>query len=114
MVKLKRIYQAYDENDGYRILVDRLWPRGILKEKAYLDMWLKDIAPSTELRKWFDHDLEKWESFQEKYRAELINNEEPLLILKRLKIEHSVITLLYGAKDELHNEAIVLLELLKD
>ena len=110
MIKLKRIYEPYDEKDGYRVLVDRLWPRGISKEKARLDVWLKDIAPSTELRKWFDHDPNKWSEFKKKYRAELKKNKEPVLALKKAKEKHPTLTMLYGAKDETHNEAIVLAE----
>jgi len=75
-IQLKRIYEPYSKEDGYRILVDRLWPRGFTKEKAALDLWLKEIAPSTELRKWFGHDPEKWKEFQKKYRIELKQNKE--------------------------------------
>ena len=108
MIKLKRIYEPYDKKDGYRILVDRLWPRGVSKEKAHLDAWLKDIAPSTELRKWFNHDPKKWADFKKKYQAELKKNKEAVLMLKQAKKKHSTITLLYGAKDEIYNEAVVI------
>ncbi|MDD5040029.1 MAG: DUF488 domain-containing protein [Patescibacteria group bacterium] len=111
MIKLKRIYEAYDKKDGYRILVDRLWPRGMSKEQARLDLWLKDIAPSTELRKWFHHDLKKWDEFKKRYRAELKKNNEPSKMLKLEKKKHTTITLLYGAKDEAHNEAAVIKDL---
>lgn len=114
MIKLKRIYEPYDENDGYRVLVDRLWPRGISKEKAHLDLWLKDIAPSTELRKWFNHDSKKWSEFKQKYQAELKDNREFVERLEQVKEKHSTLCLLYGAKDEVHNEAIVILELLNN
>ena len=112
MITLKRIYEPYDKKDGYRVLVDRLWPRGVSKEKAHLDLWLKDIAPSTELRKWFAHDPKKWSKFKQKYRVELKKNKEAVEMLKQAKKEHSTLTLLYGAKDETHNEAVVIAELL--
>ena len=112
MVKLKRIYEKSEKEDGFRILVDRLWPRGVSKEKADLDLWLQDIAPSNSLRKWFGHDPKKWNNFKKKYHIELKKKKDTVLILRKAKKEHSIITLLYGAKDEIHNEAIVLLELL--
>lgn len=111
MIKRKRIYEPYNKKDGYRVLVDRLWPRGISKKRAYLDLWLKNIAPSTELRKWFGHNPKKWTGFKKKYHTELKNNKTSVLILKNAKKKHAAITLLYGAKDEIHNEAIVLEEL---
>jgi len=106
-IQLKRIYEPYSKEDGYRILVDRLWPRGFTKEKAALDLWLKEIAPSTELRKWFGHDPEKWKEFQKKYRIELKQNKEALDRLRDY-IKKGKVTLLYGAKDEEHNEAQVI------
>jgi uncharacterized protein YeaO (DUF488 family) len=108
-IQLKRIYEEPDEKDGYRILVDRLWPRGVSKEKAHLDLWLKDIAPSTELRKWFNHDPDKWNQFQKKYLKELKENKEAVDTLKE-HLKKGTITLLYAAKDEAHNEAEVLKE----
>jgi len=114
MITLKRIYEPYDKKDGYRVLVDRLWPRGISKERAHLDLWLKDIAPSTELRKWFGHDPTKWRDFQTKYRAELLKNTEAMETLKTAYEEHSKLCLLYGAKDEVHNEAVVLAEVMRE
>ncbi|MDX9738754.1 MAG: DUF488 domain-containing protein [Candidatus Dojkabacteria bacterium] len=114
MINLKRIYEPYSKSDGYRILVDRLWPRGISKEKAKLDIWLKDIAPSTELRKWFNHDPKKWADFKKKYKAELKDKKEYLEEIKNADKEHKVVTVLYGAKDEVHNEAVVILEVVKD
>jgi uncharacterized protein YeaO (DUF488 family) len=111
MLKLKRIYQESAEGDGYRVLVDRLWPRGVSKEKAALDLWLKDVAPSTELRKWFAHDPAKWDGFAKKYRAEL-KDSAAFEQLKELVAKHKQLTLLYGAKDEEHNEAVVLKDLL--
>lgn len=104
---VKRIYEPLDEEDGYRILVDRLWPRGMTKEKANIDHWLKEIAPTTELRKWFDHDPEKWAEFQNRYEIELKENKEAIEFLKE-KIRNGKTTLLYAAKDEAHNEAKVI------
>lgn len=106
-IQLKRIYEPFSKEDGYRILVDRLWPRGFTKQKAALDLWLKEIAPSTELRKWFGHDPEKWKEFQKKYRIELKQNKEALDRLMDY-IKKGKVTLLYGAKDEEHNEAQVI------
>ena len=109
--KIKRVYEAPAKDDGTRILVDRLWPRGLTKEKAHVDLWLKEIAPSTELRKWFAHDPAKWTEFQTRYKAELKNNPETLALLKK-EIAKGPATLLYGARDEQHNEAQVLQKLL--
>ena len=107
MINIKRIYEPYSEKDGYRILVDRLWPRGIKKETAHIDIWLKEIAPSAELRKWFNHEPEKWKSFLLKYKAEL-KGSAFLTELKTLIKKHATITFLYGAKDEQHNQATAL------
>jgi uncharacterized protein YeaO (DUF488 family) len=95
-----------EKEDGFRILVDRLWPRGLTKEKASIDLWLKNIAPSTELRKWFAHDPEKWKEFQKKYLKELKENKEAVDTLKQ-HLKKGRVTLLYAAKDEAHNEAQV-------
>lgn len=111
-VKIKRVYERQDESDGIRILVDRLWPRGLTKEKAAVDIWMKEIAPTTELRKWFGHDPKKWREFKRRYLQELKGNHEVFLALKD-EIEKSGVTLLYGSKDETHNEAQILLEELK-
>ncbi|MGC1423206.1 MAG: DUF488 domain-containing protein [Terracidiphilus sp.] len=111
-VEIKRVYEEPERTDGTRILVDRLWPRGLSKEKARVDLWLKDIAPSTELRKWFGHDPSKWTEFQARYRQEL-KSEADLLDILRKKAAEGPITLLYGAKDEVHNEAVVLQSLLQ-
>ena len=110
-IKLKRVYETPDEADGTRILVDRLWPRGLTKAKAALDLWLKDIAPSTELRRWFDHDPKKWKSFRIRYLTELKSHADELALIKS-KAREGTITLLYGARDQEHNEALVLKELL--
>jgi uncharacterized protein YeaO (DUF488 family) len=110
-VQLKRVYEPPSKDDGMRILVDRLWPRGLTKKKAAIDLWLRDIAPTTELRKWFGHDPTKWKTFQVRYRNELRDNKDVVDVLKG-KSQEGNITLLYGAKDEQHNEAQVLRRLL--
>lgn len=107
MIKLKRVYEKPEKADGLRILVDRLWPRGLTKAKAKLDLWLKEIAPSTELRKWFGHDPEKWKEFQRRYRAELKSHPDEVGVIKS-KAREGIVTLLYGARDQQHNEAVVL------
>jgi uncharacterized protein YeaO (DUF488 family) len=109
-LKIKRVYDKPAEEDGTRILVDRLWPRGLTKQKAKVDVWLKDIAPSTELRKWFAHDPEKWKEFIKKYKQELHENNEQAAILKEY-LKQGTVTLVYGARDEVHNEALVIKEL---
>ena len=112
MIKTKRIYDDKADSDGYRILIDRLWPRGISKEKAGVDLWLKEIAPSTELRKWYDHDPEKWEEFENRYKEELKDKKELINQIKELEKEHKTVTLLYAAKDTEHANAAVLKEVL--
>jgi uncharacterized protein YeaO (DUF488 family) len=112
-INIKRVYEPVEKSDGYRILVDRLWPRGIKKTDANFDAWLKEIAPSTELRKWFNHEVEKWTAFSIKYEAELKASpalEELLRIIKK----HKTVTLVYSAKDERHNQAIVLKAFLQE
>jgi uncharacterized protein YeaO (DUF488 family) len=111
-IRIKRVYEEPSDEDGTRILVDRLWPRGLTKEKAKVDLWLKDVAPSTELRKWFAHDPAKWTEFQTRYREELKKNKEPLSLLEQ-EAAKGTATLVYGARDEQHNEAVVLQKLLK-
>ena len=113
MITIKRIYEKPLEADGYRILIDRLWPRGVSKEKAKIDLWLKEIAPSDELRKWFSHDPEKWTDFKDKYKIELADKLESIKKIKEIKKKEKIVTLLYAAKDEEHNNAIVLKEFLK-
>jgi len=108
-MKIKRVYERPEKADGFRILVDRLWPRGLTKEKASVDLWLKDIAPTTELRKWFDHDPVKWSEFRRRYREELEKNEEESLLLAE-QLKKGEVTLVYGSKDEEHNEALVIKE----
>jgi uncharacterized protein YeaO (DUF488 family) len=112
MIQLKRVYEKPSRKDGVRILVDRLWPRGLSKERAAVKLWLKDAAPSTELRKWFGHDPTKWKQFQSRYRNELRSKKEALNLLKQ-KCEKHTVTLLYGARDEKHNEALVLKNILE-
>jgi uncharacterized protein YeaO (DUF488 family) len=113
MIKIKRVYEKPARDDGWRVLVDRLWPRGMKKEAAHLDAWMKDVAPSGALRKWFGHEPEKWAEFQKKYRSELAKNKELLAELRKMSKEHGTLTLLFGAKDEEHNEAVVLADALK-
>jgi uncharacterized protein YeaO (DUF488 family) len=111
-VQIKRVYEEPQESDGTRILVDRLWPRGLTKEKAKVDLWLKDVAPSNELRKWFAHDPSKWTEFQARYKEELRSDAEPFASLKQ-ELKKGPVTLVYGAKDEEHNEAVVLERMLQ-
>ena len=106
-LKIKRVYEQPDKQDGERILIDRLWPRGLTKEKAAVDLWLKEIAPSTELRKWFGHDPDKWKSFRGRYETEIRHNDHLVKVLKG-KARRRTVTLVYGARDEEHNEALVL------
>ena len=112
-MKIKRAYAPAEAADGYRILVDRLWPRGIIKEKAKIDLWLKSVAPSNELRKWFGHDPERFAEFDRRYRAELAES-GALDELRAVLREHPDATLLFAAHDEAHNNAVVLKELLGD
>jgi uncharacterized protein YeaO (DUF488 family) len=109
---MKRIYESYDEMDGCRILIDRLWPRGISKDAAKLSYWLKDLAPSNELRKWFCHKEELFEEFRRRYLEELRTDEQKLEYIRQiLEMEaKGAVTLLYGAKDPVHNHALVLME----
>ena len=111
MIRLKRIYDPYSRGDGKRVLVDRLWPRGIKKENAHIDEWLKDIAPSDALRKWFSHDPSKWKDFKKMYKDELKDKKE---LLKELldDSKKGTVTLLFGAKDIEHNNAVVIKEAL--
>jgi uncharacterized protein YeaO (DUF488 family) len=110
-VKLKRAYEKPSARDGMRILVDRLWPRGLKKEAAALDEWMKDLAPTTELRKWFGHDPERWADFKRRYRVELRHHADLLEDIRRRARSHPV-TLVYAARDETHNEAIIIRDVL--
>ena len=113
MLKTKRVYESAETSDGTRFLVDRLWPRGIKKESLNMQAWLKDIAPSPELRKWFAHDPSKWQEFQGRYRAELESNPEAWKpILEAAK--HGDVTLLYSARDPEHNSALLLKSFLEE
>jgi uncharacterized protein YeaO (DUF488 family) len=107
MIRIKRAYEPASETDGQRILVDRLWPRGISKERARIDRWAKELAPTTALRQWFGHDPAKWAEFQKRYKNELEANGEALREIADLA-EGSTVTLVFGARDEQHNEAVVL------
>lgn len=112
-VRVKRVYEDPASGDGYRILVDRVWPRGLRKEEVGLDEWLKEVGPSTELRRWFGHDPDRFAEFAARYRAEL-EGSAPLARLRDRCREHPVVTLLYGAKDTEHNQAVVLRTLLTE
>jgi len=113
MLKLKRIYEAPADSDGYRVLVDHLWPRGLSKEKAHVDLWMKEIGPSDRLRKWFGHDPKRWSGFRERYWKELKSQPELVSQLKQVLKEHRSMTLLFGAKDEEHNQAVALWDFLQ-
>lgn len=107
-VKLKRVYEAPAKTDGVRILVDRLWPRGLTKKQACIDYWVRDVAPSTKLRQWFGHDPAKWPEFKRCYYAELRRNKAGVSGLKALLRQPGSVTLVFGAHDEAHNNAIAL------
>lgn len=113
MIKTKRVYEKAEASDGFRVLVDRLWPRGMKKEQAKADLWLKDVAPSDALRKSFHHEARKWPDFQKKYLAELKKKNAALAELHRLEKEHGTLTLLFGARDPEQNQAVILAKLLK-
>lgn len=108
MVRVKRAYETPQTSDGFRVLVDRLWPRGLSKGRAKISLWLRDVAPSDALRKWFAHDPKKWPEFERRYRAELTDKTEALRKLRQLKREHRVVTLVYAASDPFRNNAFVL------
>jgi uncharacterized protein YeaO (DUF488 family) len=112
MIKIKRIYEGVDRSDGVRLLVDRLWPRGLSKDKAKVDVWLKDIAPSDELRNWFGHEPEKWNEFRRRYFEELKDKKELVGMIIE-KARSGAVTLLYGAKDERYNNAVALKEFIE-
>lgn len=110
-IRLKRIYEPAEIDDGTRVLVDRLWPRGLPKSKAAIDVWLKDVAPSNDLRRWFGHDPKRWNEFRRRYKSELASTPEELKKLRHLA-HQGHLTLLYGARDGGHNQAVVLKEVL--
>ncbi|MCL4373454.1 MAG: DUF488 domain-containing protein [Candidatus Marsarchaeota archaeon] len=112
MIKLKRVYDEFDITDGVRILVDRLWPRGIRRNSRNIDLWLKDVAPSDDLRKWFAHDTSKWGEFRKRYLKELHDNKAVQKLIDIINANNEV-TLVYSTKDTKHNQAVVLLEFLK-
>jgi uncharacterized protein YeaO (DUF488 family) len=111
-ITIKRVYEPAAKSDGARVLVDRVWPRGITREKAALDLWLREIAPSTDLRKWFGHDPARWDEFRNRYAKELDSNSESIEQLKGV-IAKGPVTLLYSAHDAEHNQAVALLDYLK-
>ncbi|USQ14798.1 DUF488 domain-containing protein [Legionella lytica] len=110
-IEIKRIYDAPDKADGFRILIDRLWPRGIKKVDAALDLWLKEMAPSNTLRKWFNHDAEKWPEFQKRYAKELEDKQDLIDLIKE-KAKAQTVTLLFGSKEREHNNAVALLNII--
>lgn len=109
MIKIKRAYDEASDDDGYRVLVGRLWPRGVTRERAAIDLWLKDVAPSTALRKWFRHDPKKWDAFREQYWKELESKQGDIEIIMR-KAKDGTVTLIYSARDREHNAAVALKE----
>ncbi len=111
-VRIKRAYAPGEPADGYRVLVDRLWPRGVSKDEARLDEWARELAPSPELRRWFGHDPGRFEEFRRRYRGELAAREDELAVLRR-RARRGTVTLVYGARDTEHNGAVVLAELLR-
>jgi uncharacterized protein YeaO (DUF488 family) len=113
MIRTKRVYDKPEKDDGFRVLVDRLWPRGLTKEKAGADLWMKEIAPSDALRKWFHHEERDWGEFVKRYKMELAKKKELLGELNELEKKHGTVTLLFGSKDEKQNQAVVLASVLK-
>lgn len=110
-IKLKRVYEPAADDDGARLLVDRIWPRGVSKDRAALTAWLKDVAPSTELRHWFDHDPDRWEEFRHRYTAELRKNDEAVKAVLDF-VTKGPVTLLYGAHEDRYNNAVALRDFL--
>jgi uncharacterized protein YeaO (DUF488 family) len=113
LIRIKRVYDFPAEEDGFRILIDRLWPRGMSKEKAKLDLWMKDIAPSEQLRTWFNHEPSKWGEFQKKYKTELSERKAAIKQIDQLEKEKRVITFVYSARDSEHNNAVALKSILE-
>ncbi|MAL17484.1 MAG: hypothetical protein CL670_15160 [Balneola sp.] len=111
-VKTKRVYEEASSEDGYRILTERLWPRGVSKERAKLDQWMKGVAPSHDLRKWFNHDPDKWDEFKDRYRKELYGSEDIQKLIK-LAEQKETITFIYASKDEEYNSTVVLKEFIE-
>lgn len=113
MIQLKRAYDPPEKEDGFRILVERLWPRGVRKEDAQIDLWIKDLAPSTELRKWYGHDPDRWPEFKQRYAEELRHRLELVQKLRDKIAEHETVTFVFAARDEARNSAVVLKEFLE-
>jgi len=113
MIKTKRVYEKAEASDGFRVLVDRLWPRGMKKEQVKADLWMKDVAPSDALRKFFHHEALRWPAFEKKYQAELKKKKDCTAELRKLEKQHGTLTLLFGARDPEHNQAVVLAEALE-
>ena len=113
MIRVKRVYEPAEEEDGWRVLVDRLWPRGLTKDRARVDVWLKDVAPSDGLRKKFHHQALGWPQFEKLYRNELSRKKDFLAALKKMEKEHGTVTLLFGAKDKMNNQPVALAKILK-
>jgi uncharacterized protein YeaO (DUF488 family) len=113
MIRIKRVYDVVSKGDGFRILVDRLWPRGLSKDKAKIDPWLKEVTPNDDLRNWFSHDPKKWQEFRKRYETELKDKEELLRRIKQAEKEKGTVTILYSAKDEEHNQAVALVAFLQ-
>jgi len=111
-IRLKRVYEPPEKEEGLRLLVERLWPRGLTKEKARIDAWYKDVAPSPELRRWYGHDPEKWEAFRRRYLDELRGNPEAVSRLRE-RVKEGPVTFVFAAKDEKHNSALLLKEFLE-
>jgi uncharacterized protein YeaO (DUF488 family) len=112
MITIRRIYEESGPEERYKVLIDRLWPRGISKEKASWDEWMKDVAPSNELRKWYNHDAARWEDFKKSYKRELSDKQAELKKLKQLERMHGQLTLLFSSKEEEYNHAVALREFL--
>lgn len=111
-IRIKRIFDPPEPGDGYRALVDRVWPRGVTRERAQLDEWAKELTPSASLRRWFGHEPDRYEEFASRYRAELAERPEPVRAMRR-RAGRETVTLLYAARDERHNHALVLAEVLR-
>jgi len=114
MIKVKRVYEPASGVDGFRILVDRLWPRALSRDKAQADLWLKEISPSHKLRKWYAHDPQRWQGFKKEYRKELTAKKELVRQIKRAEKENGVVTLLFAAKDAKRNNAVLLKEFVQE
>ena len=113
MIQIKRVYDAPSKSDGYRILVDRLWPRGVSKDRAKIDLWLKEVTPTDMLRKWYSHEPKKWPEFQKMYKEELMQRLDTLDRIKQIEKEKKIVTLVYAAKDTKRTHALVILDALK-